>query len=38
VKSLDVAPDVPLVAIFSGEEALAADRILRRVETKPEAP
>jgi hypothetical protein len=38
VKSLGVAPDVPLVAIFSGEEALAADRLLRGAEKKPDAP
>ena len=38
VKKLNVAPDVPLIAIFGGEEALAANRILRRAETKPGAP
>ena len=30
VKTLDVAPDVPLVAIFSGEDTFAADLILKR--------
>jgi hypothetical protein len=30
VKTLDVAPDVPLVAIFSGEDTMAADLILKR--------
>jgi len=30
VKSLDVAPKVPLIAIFSGEDTFAADLILKR--------
>jgi hypothetical protein len=30
VKTLDVAPDVPLVAIFSGEDTFAASLILKR--------
>jgi hypothetical protein len=30
VKTLDVAPDVPLIAIFSGEDLFAADLILKR--------
>jgi hypothetical protein len=30
VKTLDVAPEVPLVAIFSGEDTFAADLILKR--------
>jgi Dolichyl-phosphate-mannose-protein mannosyltransferase len=33
VKTLDSAPDVPLVAIFSGEDAYAADLILKRPES-----
>jgi hypothetical protein len=37
VKTLDAAPDVPLIAIFSGEDALAADRILRRPGVGPKA-
>jgi hypothetical protein len=38
VKSLSVAPDVPLIAIYRGEEALAANRMLKRSEKKPDAP
>jgi hypothetical protein len=30
VKTLDFSPDVPLIAIYSGEDAAAALRILRR--------
>lgn len=30
VKTLDVAPEVPLIAVFSGEEAFAADLIPKR--------
>ena len=30
VKTLDVAPDVPLIAVFSGEDTFAADLILKR--------
>jgi hypothetical protein len=30
VKTLDFAPDVPLIAIYSGDDAAAALRILRR--------
>ena len=37
MKSLSVAPDVPLIAIYNGEEALAADRMLKRSEKKPDA-
>lgn len=35
VKSLDAAPDVPLIAIYSGEEAFAADLILKRRRPPP---
>jgi hypothetical protein len=30
VKTLDVAPDVPLIAVYSGEDAYAAGLILKR--------
>ena len=33
VKTLETAPDVPLVAIYSGEDAFAADLILKRPES-----
>jgi hypothetical protein len=32
VKTLDVAPDVPLVAIYTSEDAFAAELILKRPE------
>jgi hypothetical protein len=37
VKSLDVAPEVPLVAIYSGEDAYAAGLFLRRATPAPAA-
>lgn len=38
VKTLDVAPDVPLIAIFSGEDAFAADLILKRPAADRDSP
>jgi hypothetical protein len=38
VKTLDVAPDVPLVAIFHEEDAFAANLILKRPEGDAAAP
>ena len=38
VKTLDVAPDVPLIAIFHGEDAFAANLILKRPQGDPPAP
>jgi hypothetical protein len=38
VKAVDVAPDVPLIAIFSGEEAFAADLIMHRPEGDRDEP
>lgn len=38
VKTLDVAPDVPLVAIYSGEDAFAAELILKRPAEGRDAP
>jgi hypothetical protein len=38
VKTLDVAPDVPLIAIFSGEDTFAADLILKRPAEEEDTP
>ncbi len=38
VKTLDVAPDVPLIAIFDGEEAVAANRIRKQHSPDQAAP
>jgi 4-amino-4-deoxy-L-arabinose transferase-like glycosyltransferase len=38
VKTLDVAPDVPLIAVFSGEDAFAADQIMKRPAEDRNAP
>ncbi|WP_435018177.1 ArnT family glycosyltransferase [Tundrisphaera sp. TA3] len=38
VKTLDVAPDVPLIAIFSGVDALEADRIVTRLRSQQASP
>jgi hypothetical protein len=38
VKTLDVAPDVPLIAIFHEEDAFAANLILKRPEKDATAP
>jgi 4-amino-4-deoxy-L-arabinose transferase-like glycosyltransferase len=36
VKTLGVAPDVPLVAVFTGEDTFAADLILKRQTSGPD--
>jgi hypothetical protein len=38
VRALDVAPDVPLIAIFTGEDAFAADLIQKRPKADRDAP
>jgi hypothetical protein len=30
VKTLDAAPDVPLILVYTGQDAFAADMILKR--------